>query len=214
MKRRTTVISAIAAVALLGGGTATAVAVSGDDGGSGSSSATQQSSVRVKDDDGVSDNQEEINEAKGAKVSAEDAIAAALKHTPGTAVGADLDSDNGRLVWEVDVIGAGNKWQHVDVDPGNGKVLGSHTERDDDGDDSAARVAATLKDASTSAEDAAKAAAAKGTVTSVDADDDGSVKVWEVETTSADGTQHDWHVDFQSGAVSVDHASDDDGEDD
>ncbi|MFZ3568117.1 PepSY domain-containing protein [Streptomyces sp. BH097] len=215
MKRRTTVISAIAVVALLGGGTATAVAVSGDDGaGSSSSNSARQSSVQVKDDDGVSDNQEEANEAKGAKVSAEDAIAAALKHTPGTAVGADLDSDDGRLVWEVDVIGSGDKWQHVDVDPGNGKVLGSHTERDDDGDDSAARVAATLKDASTSAEDAARAAASKGTVTSVDADDDGSVKVWEVETTSSNGTEHDWHVDFKTGAVTVDHASDDDGDDD
>ncbi|WP_327656491.1 PepSY domain-containing protein [Streptomyces sp. NBC_00483] len=211
MKRRTTVISAVAAIALLGGGTATAVAVTGDDGGS---SSAAQSSVRVKDDDGVSDNQEEINEAKGAQVKAEDAIAAALKHTSGTAVGADLDSDDGRLVWDVDVIGSGNKWQHVEVDPGTGKVLGSHTERDDDGDDSAAHVAATLKGASTSAEDAAKAAASKGTVTSVDADDDGSVKVWEVETTSANGTQHDWHVDFQSGAVSVDHSSDDDGDDD
>ncbi|MGW2344859.1 PepSY domain-containing protein [Streptomyces sp. NPDC001661] len=212
MKRRTTVISAIAVVALLGGGTATAVAVSGDD--APTKSTASQSSVKVKDDDGVSDDQEEANEAKGAKVSAEDAIAAALKHTPGTAVGADLDSDDGRLVWEVDVIGSGDKWQHVDVDPGNGKVLGSHTERDDDGDESAARVAATLKDASTSAEDAAKAAASKGTVTSVDADDDGSVKVWEVETTSSNGTEHDWHVDLKSGAVTVDHASDDDGDDD
>ncbi|MER5442898.1 PepSY domain-containing protein [Streptomyces sp. NPDC002790] len=212
MKRRTTVISAIAAVALLGGGTATAFAV-GDDGGS-SKSAASKSSVRVKDDDGVSDHQEEANEAKGAKVSAQDAIAAALKHKPGTAVGADLDSDDGRLVWDVDVIGSGNKWQHVEVDPGTGKVLGSHTERDDDGDDNAARVAATLKDASTSAEDAAKAAGSKGTVTSVDADDDGVVKVWEVETTSANGTEHDWYVDLQSGAVSVDHSSDDDGDDD
>lgn len=209
MKRRTTVISAIAAVALLGGGTATAFAVTGDDGGS---SSAAQSSVRVKDDDGVSDKQEEINEVKGAQVKAEDAIAAALKHTSGTAVGADLDSDDGRLVWDVDVIGSGDTWQHVEVDPGTGKVLGSHTERDED--DSASRVAATLKDASTSAEDAAKAAGSKGTVTSVDADDDGSVKVWEVETTSADGAEHDWHVDFQSGAVSVDRSSDDAGDDD
>ncbi|MET8469431.1 PepSY domain-containing protein [Streptomyces sp. NPDC006422] len=210
MKRRTTVISAIAVVALLGAGTATAVAVADDD--APTKSAASQSSVKVKDDDGVSDDQEEANEAKGAKVSAEDAIAAALKHTPGTAVGADLDSDDGRLVWDVDVIGSGDKWQHVEVDPGTGKVLGAHEERDED--DSASRVAAALKDAPTSAEDAAKAAASKGTVTSVDADDDGSVKVWEVETTSTTGKQHDWHVDLRSGAVTVDHASDDDGDDD
>ncbi|MFJ8820710.1 PepSY domain-containing protein [Streptomyces sp. NPDC102467] len=210
MKRRTTAIAAITAVALLGAGTATTVAVA-DSGSSGSSGS--HSSVRIKDD-GVSDAQENTNEAKGAKVKAEDAIAAALKHTPGVAVGADLDSDDGRLVWEVDVIGSGNTWHDVDVDPGTGKVLGSHVEKADDDDaGDAARVASALKGASTSAEDAARAAASKGTVTSVDADDDGSVKVWEVETTSADGKQQDWHVDFQSGAVSVDHSAGDAGDD-
>ncbi|MEU6388509.1 PepSY domain-containing protein [Streptomyces sp. NPDC046939] len=208
MKRRTTVISAIAVVALLGGGAATAVAVADDDG----SSSAPKSSVRVKDD-GVSDAQENANEAKGAKVKAEDAIAAALRHTPGTATGAELDSDDGRLVWEVDVIGSGATWHDVDVDPGTGKVLGAHSEKDDDGD--AARVASALRKAPVSAEDAARAAAAKGTVTSVDADDDGSVQVWEVTTTSANGKQRDWRVDLRSGAVSVDHPADDaDGADD
>ncbi|MCQ4209296.1 PepSY domain-containing protein [Streptomyces longispororuber] len=211
MKRRTTVISAIAAVALLGAGTATAVAVSDDD-------QPSRSTVRVTDD-GVSDARENANEAKGAKIKAEDAIAAALKHTSGVAAGADLDSDDGRLVWDVDVIGSGSTWHHVEVDPGTGKVLGSHVEKaddDGDGDDAAeaARVADALKNASTSASDAARAGAAKGTVTSVDADDDGSVRVWEVETTSADGTQHDWHVDLRSGAVTADRSSDDHGDDD
>ncbi|MET9498581.1 PepSY domain-containing protein [Streptomyces sp. NPDC006552] len=206
MKRRTTAIAAVAAVAVLGAGTATTVAVAEDGPSSG-----PRSSVRVKDD-GVSDAQENANEAKGAKVKAGDAIAAALKHTPGTAAGADLDSDDGRLVWEVDVIGAGNTWHDVDVDPGTGKVLGSHTEKDDDGD--AARVAAALKGASVSAEDAARAAAGKGVVTSVDADDDGVVKAWETETTAANGKQQDWRVDFRSGAVSVDRSVDGDGDDD
>ncbi|MFI0237524.1 PepSY domain-containing protein [Streptomyces sp. NPDC016845] len=206
MKRRTTVISAIAVVALLGGGAATAVAVADDGGSSG-----PKSSVRVKDD-GVGDAQENADEARGAKVRAEDAIAAALKHTPGTATGADLDSDDGRLVWEVDIIGSGSTWHDIDVDPGTGKVLGSHTEKDDDGD--AARIASAVRGASTSAEDAARAAASKATVTSVDADDDGSVKGWEVETTSANGKQQDWRVDLRSGAVTVDHSADDEGDDD
>ncbi|MEU6848043.1 PepSY domain-containing protein [Streptomyces sp. NPDC046716] len=206
MKRRTTVISAIAAVALIGGGTATAVALSGD--GDPGTSTASRSSVTVKDD-GVSDAQENANEAKGARITAEDAIAAALKHTPGVAAEADLDSDDGRLVWDVDVIGSAR--HHVEVDPGTGKVLGSHVERaDKDDDDDPARVAAALKNAPTSASDAARAAAAKGTVTSVEADDDGSVSVWEVETTSANGVQHDWHVDLRSGAVTVDHRGDDD----
>ncbi|GAA2318086.1 PepSY domain-containing protein [Streptomyces kunmingensis] len=210
MKRRTTALSAIAAVALLGGA-ATTVAVA-DDGPSGSSKAASQSSVRVEDD-GVSDAQENADEAKGAKIKAEDAIAAALKHTSGTAAGADLDSDDGRLVWEVDVIGGGNTWHHVDVDPGTGKVLSSHVEKDDDDDGDAARVASALKGASTSAQDAARAAADKGVVTSVDADDDGVVKAWEVETTSSNGKQQDWRVDLRSGSVTVDHSADDEGDD-
>ncbi|MFI7388556.1 PepSY domain-containing protein [Streptomyces sp. NPDC049813] len=205
MKRRTTAIAAIAAVVVLGAGTATTVAVAEDGPSSG-----PRSSVRVKDD-GVSDAQENANEAKGAEVSAEDAIAAALKHTPGTAAGADLDSDDGRLVWEVDVIGGGDTWHDVDVDPGTGKVLGSHTEKDDDGD--AARVTSALKGASASAGDAARAAAGKGVVTSVDAEDDGAVTAWEVETTSTNGKQQDWRVDLQSGSVTVDHSADDEGDD-
>ncbi|MBO1336247.1 PepSY domain-containing protein [Streptomyces sp. VRA16 Mangrove soil] len=201
MKRRTTLISAIAAVALIGGGAATAVAVSGDD----DSSAASKSSVSVKDD-GVGDAQENAAEAKGATIGAEEAIAAALKHTPGVVTGADLDSDDGRLVWDVDVIGSGaTAWHHVEVDPGTGKVLGSHVDRDED--DDPARVAAALKGASTSASDAARAVSAKGTVTSVDADDDGSVTVWEVETTSSNGTQQDWNVDLRSGAVTLDRPS-------
>ncbi|MYT72400.1 MULTISPECIES: PepSY domain-containing protein [unclassified Streptomyces] len=209
MKRRTTVISAIAAVALIGGGTATAVALS-DDGNP--DTTASRSSVTVKDD-GVSDAQENANEAKGARITAEDAIAAALKHTPGVAAEADLDSDDGRLVWDVDVIGSGAARHHIEVDPGTGKVLGSHVEKDDD-DDDPARAAAALKNASTSASDAARVAAAKGTVTSVDADIDGAgagaVTVWEVETTSANGVEHDWHVDLSSGALTVDRSSDDD----
>ncbi|WP_338700627.1 PepSY domain-containing protein [Streptomyces sp. Q6] len=206
MKRRTTVIAATAAVALLGAGAATTVAVADDDG----STRAKQSSVRVADDDAT--------EAKRAKVTAADAITAALRHTPGIATGAELDSDDGNLVWDVDVIGQDNKWHHIDVDPGTTKILNSYVEHEDndgdDGDDNAARVAATLKDAPTSAEDAAKAAAAKGTVTSVEADDDGTVKTWEVETTSKNGTERNWHVNLDTATVTPDHASDDDGEDD
>ncbi|MFJ9039629.1 PepSY domain-containing protein [Streptomyces sp. NPDC102406] len=210
MKRRTTTIAAIAAVALLGAGTATTVAVAESDP---SGPAASQSSVRVKDD-GDSDARENAAEAKGAKIRAEDAIAAALKHTPGTATGADLDSDDGALVWEVDVVSGGDTWHDVDVDPGTGKVLGSHTEKADGDDaDAAARVSAALKNAPTSAGAAARAAADKGTVTSVDADDDGAVGAWEVETTSADGKQRDWHVDLRSGAVTVDRSADDEGDD-
>lgn len=237
--KRNIVIATVAAMALVGGGTATALAANGDDD---SSAAAKKSSVQLKDHDRDNDSdrdddryddrddaKENTAEAKAAKVTAADAIKAALAEKSGTAVSAELDDeDNGGLVWDVDVLGKGSTWYSVQVDPGTGKILGSHTEQDDDGDDAddASRVAATLKGASTTAEDAAKAAAAKGTVTSVDLDDDGTAKAWEAETSGAKGAESDWKVDLQSGKVSADKSdshddsdndsddSDDDGSDD
>ncbi|MGW7077689.1 PepSY domain-containing protein [Streptomyces sp. NPDC054866] len=225
--KRNIVIATVAALALAGGGTATALAATGDDD---SSAAAKKSSVQLKDndrDDDRDDAEENTAEVKAAKVTAADAIKAALANQSGTAVSAELDDeDDGGLVWDVDVLGKGATWHSVQVDPGTGKVLGSHTEQDEDGD--AKRVAAALKGASTSAEDAAKAAAAKGTVTSVDLDDDGTVGAWEAETSGAKGAESDWKVDLQSGKVTADKSdshddsdqdsddndSDDDGSDD
>lgn len=221
--KRNIVIATVAALALVGGGTATALATTGDDE---SSAAAKKSSVQLKDhdrdndrDDDRYDDQDDAKEnsaeAKAAKVTAADAIKAALADKSGTAVSAELDDeDNGGLVWDVDVLGKGSTWHSVQVDPGTGKVLGSHTEQDEDGD--ANRVAAALKGASTSAEDAAKAAAAKGTVTSVDLDDDGTAKAWEAETASGKGAESDWKVDLQSGKVTADKsdAQDDNDSDD
>ncbi|MEV0322003.1 PepSY domain-containing protein [Streptomyces sp. NPDC050658] len=211
--KRNIVIATVAAVALVGGGTATALAVGGDD----ESTAAKQSSVQVKDDDGRDDAAENQAETKAAKVSAADAIKAALAKQSGTAVSAELDDeDGGSLYWDVDVLGKGGSWHSVQVDPGTGKVLGSHTEQDEDGD--AARVAAALKNASTTAEDAAQAAAAKGTVTSVDLDDDGTATAWDAETVASGGVESDWQVDLQSGKVTADRSDngadhDDDGAD-
>ncbi|EPH42713.1 PepSY domain-containing protein [Streptomyces aurantiacus] len=158
------------------------------------------------------DKAENAAEVKGAKVGAAEAIAAALKSTPGTAVSADLDDENGGLIWDVDVVGKdGRTWHSVEIDPGTGKVLGSHVERDDDADDAAedARVASAVKGASVSAGEAAKAASGKGAVTSVDVDDDAArVGSWDVETTSASGAEAHWSVDLNSGKVTVDRSED------
>ncbi|MEV8016490.1 PepSY domain-containing protein [Streptomyces sp. NPDC086554] len=211
--KRNIVIATVAAVALIGGGTATAMAVTGDD----ESTAAKQSSVQVKDDDGQDDAAENKAETEASKVTAADAIKAALAKQSGTAVSAELDDeDGGSLYWDVDVLGKDGSWHSVQVDPGTGKVLGSHTERDEDGD--ADRVAAVLKGATTTAEDAAKAAAAKGTVTSVDLDDDGTAGAWDAETVTGNGAETDWQVDLQSGKVTADRSDlgddDRDGHDD
>ncbi|MEV7860506.1 PepSY domain-containing protein, partial [Streptomyces hirsutus] len=166
-----------------------------------------------RDDDG-DDDRDDLDDddarALSADVTAAEAVFVALKHQPGTAVSVEMDDDDdgehrGRAAWEVDILGGGDTWYSVWIDPSSGKVLGS--ERDDD-DDDAAEVRAALKGTSVTAEEAAKAAAAKGTVTSVDLDDDGT-EGWEVETVTAGGDDREWLVGLNSGKVTADDDSDD-----
>ncbi|BFO15355.1 hypothetical protein SHKM778_17430 [Streptomyces sp. KM77-8] len=70
-------------------------------------------------------------------MTAAEAIAAALKYKPGTAVSAELDDG----AWEVDVLGGGDTWHSVWIDRGTGEVLGA--ERDDE--DDAGEVRAALR---------------------------------------------------------------------
>ncbi|MGW0845609.1 PepSY domain-containing protein [Streptomyces sp. NPDC002787] len=227
--KRNIVIATVAAAALIGGGTATAIAVSGDD------EAQAKKTVTVSDDDrdgtddtdgtaqdkaedqaardtdeDADDKAENAAEAKAGQVTAAEAIKTALKHQAGTAVSADLDDEGTNLVWDVDVLTNGGKWFSVQVDPGTGKVLGSHADRDDDGDDAAEteQIRAALKGTSVTAAEAAEAAAAKGTVTSVDLDEESRDKAWEAGTTAADGTGSDWRVNLDSGKVTADRSED------
>ncbi|MGW7263457.1 PepSY domain-containing protein [Streptomyces sp. NPDC054842] len=200
--KRNIVIATVAAATLIAGGSATALAVSGDD-------DTRQSTVRDKDDDRNETRDDDSRDgedaaAKSAKVSAAEAIEAALARTPGTAVAADLDDDGGAVAWEVDVLGKGDTVHGVRVDPATGKVLGSRAETEDD----AAEHRAALKGTSTSAAEAARAAAAKGTVTSVELEDEGG-SAWEAETRSANGTEHDWRVDPRTANVTAATPNDD-----
>ncbi|TPQ23099.1 PepSY domain-containing protein [Streptomyces sporangiiformans] len=234
--KRNIVIATIAAAALVGGGTATALAVTSDD----ASAATKPSGVapadnsredaddtddgRDKDDrddsraddDRADDNQadDDTDQVTVTKVTAAEAIEAALRHTSGTVVSADLDGkdEDGPANWEVEVLAKDSTWHSVQLDPASGKVLGAHVENveKDDADDTA-QVRAALKGASVSAEEAAKAAAAKGTVTSVDLDDDGKSPSWGADTRASGGTEREWNVDLNSARVTADkdNASDD-----
>lgn len=161
-------------------------------------------------DQDAEDKAENAAEAKAGQVTAADAIRTALDHKSGTAVSADLDDEGTNLVWDVDVLTGGGKWFSVQVDPGTGKVLGSQADRDDDGDDAAetAQIKAALKGSSVTAAEAAEAGAAKGTVTSVDLDEEGADQAWEVDTTAADGTGSDWRVNLDSGKLTADRSND------
>ncbi|MFF5372362.1 PepSY domain-containing protein [Streptomyces sp. NPDC013187] len=209
--KRNIVIAAVTAAALIGGGTATALATTGDDQGSARQAAGTQLSKDTQDD--RDDRDDDAARAASADVTASEAIASALKHTSGTVVSAELDDedDSGKVVWNVDVLSGDNTWHSVSVDPANGKVLGSQTDDEDD----TAQVRAALKGSSVTAEEAAKAAAGKGVVTSVDLDEDGKNKSWEAETRKSGGAEQDWKIDLTSGKVTADRADaqDDDADD-
>lgn len=214
--KRNIVIAAVTAAALIGGGTATAIATTGDDEGS----ARQAANTRPADDDGrddqdvpdAQDDRDDDARAASSDVTASEAIASALKHTSGTVVSAELDDedDSDKVIWKVDVLSGDNAWHSVRIDPSNGKVLGSDTDDEDD----TAQVRAALKGSSVTAEEAAKAAAGKGTVTSVDLDEDGKNKSWEAETRKSGGAEQDWKIDLNTSKVTADHSDDQDDDSD
>lgn len=200
--KRNIVIATVAAAALIAGGTATSLAVTGD----GTTAPTPRSSGQPGADDRRDDKAVEgTNGAGGKAVTAQDAIARALEHTPGTAVGAELDDENGAVVWEVEVVGADGTWHDVRVSPAAGTVLGSRTEHEDD----AARVRAVLDGTSVSAAEAARAAAAKGRVTEIDLDVDRGTPAWKVETLTSNGVEREWRVGLDTARITADHRSDD-----
>ncbi|ROQ65954.1 putative membrane protein YkoI [Streptomyces sp. 840.1] len=193
MKRKI-VIAAVTAAVLAAGGTATAVALAG--GGPTSGTPGRDS----------------------ARVTVGDAAAAAVRAVPGTVTEAELDDEDGRLVWELDVYGSERTRHDVTVDPADGKVLADHVDSDD-GDRSAPRKTSVTLD------DAVRAAlgSVPGTVTSVELEDHdgrtGRAVHWEVDVRGKDGAKHELDVDAKTAKVTVDrpdsgHGGDDgDGDD-
>ncbi|WP_445396086.1 PepSY domain-containing protein [Streptomyces sp. LE64] len=237
MKRKA-LIAVITGTLMVGGGAATAVAVAGGDGGKDEDRIVRESSVQLthhdrddaddrnerddrddRDDRGRDDrdDRDDRNDRDddrlpaGVKVSAADAIAKALAERSGTAVSADLDDEDGKVAWDIEVIDGKRDVYTVIVDPGTGKVLGTHRDADDDDFDDVKAELAAAKGASVNAVGAAKAAAAKGAVTSLDLDTDRSGATWDVETVSG-AQERDWNVSLDTAKVTADR--DDDSDDD
>ncbi|GAA4790891.1 PepSY domain-containing protein [Streptomyces ziwulingensis] len=187
--KRNIVIATVAAAALIAGGTATALAVTGED----DQDAQRQTDTRTTD----TRTTDHAVRAATAEVTAPEAIATALKHTAGTVVSAELDDEDAGepTVWEVEILSSAGTWHHLDLDPGNGKILDTRTENADEDDTAEARAA--LKNTPGTAAEAAEATAAKGTVTSVDLDDKG----WETETRSPGEPARDWQVNPTTGKI-------------
>ena len=120
MKRSIQALTALSLVAALGTGTALATgAIDFPD-------EVKSSSIKLPR--GV-ESQAEF--AKHAKVTQQEAEAAALAALPGEVVKAKLDDEDGYLVWQIDVKHATGVTE-VAVDAGNAKVLAMEAEDDDD----------------------------------------------------------------------------------
>ncbi|MFF7756980.1 PepSY domain-containing protein [Streptomyces griseorubiginosus] len=207
--KRNIVIATLTAAALAAGGTVAAFA-SGDD----EATATQRQAdtnaraAADRDDESATGDSADGDRtaAPRGSVTAAEAIAAALKHTPGTALAADFE-DDGADAWEVTVVRGDGSEHDVRIAPDSGKVLGAQRDADDDKDSDDRAELAAVKGASTDAREAALAAAAKGTVTEVGLDDDNGAVAWSAETVK-DGKHGEWKVALDSGRVTQDRDED------
>jgi uncharacterized membrane protein YkoI len=77
--------------------------------------ANQKGSIRIQS--------EEARFAEMAKISMDSAINAALKEVPGKVLRAELEEQDGYLVYGVEIAKADHQIVDVKVDAGNGKVL-------------------------------------------------------------------------------------------
>ncbi len=113
MKRMiTTVISGVVLVAL--------IAI----GGVSAQQAKNTGSIQVKSED-------EAGFAGMAKVSLDSAVSAALKAVPGKVLKAELENENGYLVYGIEIAKADHQIADVKIDAGNGKILKIDTDRND-----------------------------------------------------------------------------------
>jgi uncharacterized membrane protein YkoI len=209
MKRKL-VTAVVAASVLIGGGAALAFAdgdtSTADAAGAQAPASEARTAARAPDADTTTTVTKSASRT-GTKNGVAEAIAAALAHTPGTAVSADRE-DDGRDAgtWQVDVVKADGAEYAVTVSPDTGEVLGVHRDTDDDRDDRDDRDddgradLAALKGATVDAREAVRAVAAKGTVTDVDLDGDRGAVVWSVDT----GRGGEWLVDARTGKVTRD----------
>ena len=126
MQRTAKILSALTIVAVLGTGAALAASKA-----SGYKLPDEVTSASIKVPD---DTETQADFAKLARVSQQEAEAAALAVQPGQVVHAKLDDEDGYLVWQIDVKHDKGTTE-IAVDAGNSKVLAAEAEEDEDDDE-------------------------------------------------------------------------------
>lgn len=122
MQRTTKILSALTLVAALGAGAALAASKAS---GYNLPDEVKSASIKVPED-----TESQSDFAKLARVSRQEAEAAALAVQPGQVVQAKLDDEDGYLVWQIDVKHDKGTTE-IAVDAGNSKVLAAEAEEDD-----------------------------------------------------------------------------------
>ena len=120
MQRTAKILSALIIVTALGAGAAIASSKSGYQ----LPDEVKSSSIKVPED-----TETQADFAKLARVSQQEAEAAALAVQPGQVVQAKLDDEEGYLVWQIDVK-HDKGTTGIAVDAGNSKVLAAEAEED------------------------------------------------------------------------------------
>lgn len=90
--------------------------------------AFAKSGVEGRDNDAVAD-------LAHAKVTLVQAVTSAEQHAGGRATGAELESEKGKALYEVEVVAANRAVYDVTVDAGTGKVLASKIDKADAADE-------------------------------------------------------------------------------
>ncbi len=70
-----------------------------------------------------------------AKISFQQALSTALAKSPGSVIKAELEVEDGNLMYSFEIVGADRKITEVEIDAGNGKVLNTE---DEDGEEAKA----------------------------------------------------------------------------
>jgi len=94
----------------------------------------QKPIVQEKDDDGE-DDEVSPEEMKRVKISAEQARRTALERVGGTIVEEELEKENGKIVYSIEIRDANQKVFDVEVDAETGAIVNVEEEDDDDDDD-------------------------------------------------------------------------------
>ena len=89
----------------------------------GAGQADQAGSIQIKND--------EAGFAQMAKIPMNSAINAALKQVPGRVLRAELENENGYLVYGVEIVKTDQQIVDVKIDAGNGRILRTDKDKQD-----------------------------------------------------------------------------------